>query len=126
MSPENIQERRRIRERRRKKQERLFPPQQVIKTEDRIRRFALPSWERTERLIELRMHNNEDQYVLSFKHRGVLREFFDARIAIATGGDRKLYEGFMEKYGENEGLILSLTPHFKLIRDFIAPPHPKR
>lgn len=132
MSPERQPERKRPsvgwrkHERNRKAGERRNQPLQAVSAEDRINRFALPSWERIEGKIELTMHNNADQYTLSFRHRRVLREFYDARYAIATGGDKKLYEEFIEKYGENEKLMSDLTPHFTLIRDSITPPRPKR
>lgn len=132
MSPERQPERKRPskgwakHERNRKAEERRAQALLVTSIEDRINRFALPSWERMEGIIELRMHNNSEQYVLSLKHRRVLREFYDARYAIATGGDKALYEEFIDKYGEKEKLMSDLTPHFTLIRDSIAPPRPRR
>lgn len=97
-----------------------------LSQEEKIARFAIPSWETMEGIIESNMHNAPELYTLSLKHRRVLRQFYDARYAIATGEGRKRYETFLEKYGEREKLMTSLTPHFTLIRDKISPPHPKR
>lgn len=99
---------------------------QPLDQEERIARFAIPSWENMEGIIENNMHNNLNLYTLSLKHRGVLRQFYDARYAIATGEGRKLYETFLDKYGEKATLMTSLTPHFTLIRDKISPPHQKK
>jgi hypothetical protein len=113
----------RIHERNRKAEERRNKP---LGQEERIVRFAIPSWEKMEGIIELRMHNNPELYTLSIKHRGVIREFYDARYAIATKGNWELYEKFFDKYSENERLMKALEPHFTLTRDSINPPHPKR
>lgn len=99
---------------------------QPLSQEERIARFAIPSWKDIEEIIENNMHNNSNLYTLSLRHRTVLRQFYDARYAIATGEGKKLYGRFLDKYGEREGLMVSLTPHFTLIRDKISPPHQKR
>lgn len=133
MSPETSPERKRLSKGFRKhirsekaEERRSQPLAQPIGREERITRFAIPSWEKMEGIIKLRMHNNPNLYTLSFKHRGILREFYDARYAIATGGDRTLYEEFFKTHNENEELLVLLTPHFELIRDTISPPRPKR
>ena len=99
---------------------------QSLSQEERVARFAIPSWENMEGIIENNMHNNPDLYTLSLKHRGVLRQFFNARYAIATGQGKELYETFLDKYEEKETLMASLTPHFTLIRDKVSPPHQKK
>ena len=113
----------RIHERRRKAEERRTNP---LGQEEKIVIFAIPSWEKMEGTIELRMHNNPELYTLSLKHRGVLKEFYDARYAIATNGKWELYEKFIDNYSENQKIMNLLSPHFTLIKDSITPPHFKR
>ena len=98
----------------------------TITTQERVDQFAIPSWEDMEGILELRTHNDPELFTLSIRHRSVLRDFYYARYAIATGEGKKRLEKFGEKYYRREKLMNDLTPHFTLIRDIISPPKTKK
>lgn len=134
MSPErNIQERRRIRERRRKAQEKRFPLPKVTTTEDRVRFFAIPSWEKMEGILRIRTHNNPEFESLPFndlsvRDKGVVREHYDAMFDMATGRGTDKRDQFVQDYtGDpnskkyNPDLIDSLGSHLRIVTETLVP-----
>jgi hypothetical protein len=104
----------------------------VISQQEKAKQFAVPSWEEMSQIFELRMYNDEVQYVRYFKHRGILREFYDGVYKMATGQGTDDRNKFMERYTSpsskdyNPRLIDELSGHLSLIRDTLIKPGRRR
>lgn len=89
---------------------------------ERIFRFAVPSRETVLGMLDLRTHNNQQAHELFENNILLLTEFIDARIAIATEGNRTKLETFYrytnpEAPDYNPDLINRLNPHFHIVLD---------
>lgn len=136
MSPENRQERKRpsrgwakhVREEKAKK--RRGASLHITTPQERIDRFALPTWEQVQGMIEQRTYNDPTLYSLTFRYRSVLKRYFDARFANASGlGREQLDEFISEYYSDNEknrNLTERLSAPLTIIRDSFPTSKPRR
>ncbi len=101
-----------------------------VTRQERINQFALPSWEEMSGIFKYTMYNNNhEQYTLYLKHRGVIREFYEAMYDMATGKGTKKRNEFTKNYTQdpesekyNPDLIDRLSPHLRLVRDKLIKP----
>jgi hypothetical protein len=93
--------------------------------QERIDRFALPSWENIQQKIEQRTYNDSALFSLTFRYRSVLKEYFDARYAKASGQGSEKLELFLAKYNQDEekrNLTEKLKIPLTIIRDSFPTP----